>query len=120
MKINIKIKGEIKLTDDLNKHINEKLKQVSKYLKRYDLNNLFVDVELGEGEKEKGKRFRADITTSVSNLRLHAVGWGENLFAAIDDSKNELTRRIRREKRKGLNLIKRTGKKIKSLLRRND
>ncbi len=119
MKINIKLKGEVKLTDDLSKHINDKLNQVSKYLKRYNLDELFVDVELGEGEKEKERKFRADITASIANLRLHAVGWGENLFAAIDDSKNELSRRIRREKRKSLNLIKKTGKKIKSLLRRN-
>jgi len=118
MQINIKIKGDISLTDELKEHIHGKVDQLTKYLKRYNLDELFVEVELSEGEKEKDRKFRADITASVDKLRLHAVGWGEDLYSAIDGARHELSRRIRREKRKAMVLLKKAGRNIKRILRR--
>jgi len=115
MKINIRTSDNIKLTDDLTQYIDEKLNSLSKYT---DIENdsTFIEVELSEGEANKAK-FRADISITASGKRTHAVGWGDNLNAAIDASKDELSRRLSRENKKKLSILKKTGRKIKNILR---
>jgi len=118
MKLNIKTKGEVLLTDDLRAYIDEKVQDLSKYLKHIeDQDAIFVEVELQEGETEKERNFRADITVNAPGERTHAVGWGEHLHAALDEAKDELARRLRREKKKRLSLLKKAGRKIKDMLR---
>ncbi len=117
MNINIKTKGEVKLNDELREYIDEKVNQVMKYMQNTDEDALFVEVELQEGEPEKGRNFRADITVNAPGERVHAVGWGEHLHAALDEAKDELSRRIRREKKKERALLKKMGRKIKNILR---
>ncbi len=117
MNINIKTKGEIIVTDDLRAYIDEKISQLLKYLQNEDDDAVFFEVELQEGEEEKGRRYRVDITVNAPGKRTHAVGWGEHLHAALDEAKDELSRRIRREKKKERVLLKKMGRKIKNILR---
>ena len=118
MKVNILKKGNIELNSDTRAYVEDKLKSVrEKYLKNYQDDELFFEVEIVEGEKEKERRFRVDFSVSMPGDRIHAVGWGETIQAAADEAKDELSRRIRREKEKRLALLKRAGRKIKDILR---
>ncbi len=117
MNVNIKTKGNINLNNELRIYIDEKLEALDKFLNYEDDDAVFVEVELQEGEPEKGRSFRADITVNAPGERVHAVGWGESLHAALDESKDELSRRLRRDKKKKLNLLKKAGRKVKDMLR---
>ncbi len=117
MHINIKTKGDVVVTDDLRAYIDEKIESIKKYLKHTDEDAVFIEVELQEGEPEKARSFRADITVNAPGERTHAVGWGESLNAALDEAKDELSRRLRREKKKKLSLLRKAGRKVKEMLR---
>ncbi len=117
MNVNIKTKGEVNLNDELSTYIDEKIEAVKKYLNFEDEDAVFIEVELQDGEVEKERNFRADITVNAPGERVHAVGWGENLHAALDEAKDELSRRLRRDKKKKLSLLKKAGRKFKDLLR---
>ena len=116
MNINIRTNGDIKLTDDLRDYVEEKINSLDKFINT-EGDAVFIEVELLEGEPEKGRAFRADISITAPGERTHAVGWGDNLNAAIDESKDELARRLRREKKKRLSILKKTGRKIKDMIR---
>ena len=118
MRINIKTKGELILTDELKAYVETKAEHLEKYFKNYeDEDAVFVEFELSEGEPEKERKFRADIVASTPHDRTHAVGWGETIFAALDEAKDELSRRLRREKKKRIALLKKAGRKIKDMIR---
>ena len=117
MNINIKTKGGLTVTDDLRAYIDEKISQLLKYLQNEDNDAIFFEVELQEVEEEQGRRYRVDITVNAPGKRIHAVGWGEHLHAALDEAKDELSRRVRREKKKERVLLKKMGRKIKDILR---
>ena len=117
MNVNIKTKGNINLNDEVRAYVDEKLEALDKFLNFEDDDAVFVEVELQEGEPEKGRNFRADISVNAPGERTHAVGWGENLHAALDESKDELARRLRRDKKKKLSMLKKAGRKVKEILR---
>ena len=118
MKINFLKKGDVDAGPEVQAYVEDKLKAIrEKYLKNYSDDELFFEVELVEGEREKERKFRVDFSVNIPGDRIHAIGWGETIQAAADEAKDELSRRIRREKKKQLALLKRAGRKIKDILR---
>ena len=118
MKISVLKKGDVDVNAEVQNYVEEKLQAVrDKYLKNYSDEELFFEVEIVEGEKEKDRKFRVDFSVNMPGDRIHAIGWGETIQAAADEAKDELSRRIRREKKKQLTLLKKAGRKIKDILR---
>jgi ribosomal subunit interface protein len=106
------------LTDDVRTYAVEKVEMVEKLLGEVDEENIRYEVELEKKHKHQtGNIYRADITVFAGIEKSHAVGHGETIFAAIDEAKNDLMRRVRRDKTKRLDFLRRGGAKIKSMLR---
>ena len=117
MQINFKA-PTLELTEDVREYVEEKVEMVTKLLKEVDEENLRADVELSRKQKQNsGVIFRADITIYAGSERTHAVGHGESIQSAIDESKDELTRRLSRGKTRKLDSLRRGGAKIKNALR---
>lgn len=117
MQINYKA-PTIDLTDEVREYTEEKLVAVEKLLGGIDTNNVQVDVELARRENQQsGDIFRADLTVHAASDRIHAVGHGETLYAALDEAKDELTRRMQRTKTRRLDSVRKGGAKIKNMLR---
>ena len=108
----------VALTPDVQAYVEEKLQSVKKLLQHVDEGNIQVEVELSKDTKHaSGEVYRADITVHAASERTHAVGHGESLNAAVDEAKDELMRRLRREKGKKRDLFIRGAVKIKKRLR---
>ncbi len=117
MNINFKA-TTIELTDEIRTYAEEKTISVTKLLKNVDAGNISADVSLEKKqEQNSGNVFRADITIHAGAERVHAVGHGESIMAAIDIARDDLVSRMGREKKRRLDALRRGGAKVKKLLR---
>ena len=117
----IKIKGTgITLTPEITEYLDKRLEAVQKFLPK-DSETFIADVELGRTTKhhQTGDIFRAEITIHKGKETFRAVSEASDLFAAIDDLKNEITRELSSFKKKKLSLLRRGGQKIKRIIRRS-
>lgn len=108
----------VDLTDDVRNYAIEKVEMLERLLGDTAEENIRYEVELAKNVKQQtGEIFRADITVFAGPEKSHAVGHGETIHAAIDEAKDDLTRRLRRDKTKRMDFLRQGGAKIKSMLR---
>lgn len=108
----------VELSNDIREYAEEKIEMLEKLLVNIDEENKRFEVELAKrAGQQTGDIFRADIVVLAGAERVHAVGHGETLFAAIDEAKDDLTRRLRRNKTKTADMVRKGGAAIKKMLR---
>jgi len=117
MDINIKATN-IALTPDISDYLDKRLKSFEKYIDPEDT-SVLLSVEVGKttDHHQSGDIFRAEINLHISGGDFRAVSEQGTLYNAIDEAKEEMTRELRRHKRKRLHLMRRGGAKIKEFMR---
>ena len=118
IKIN-KIKTtNIEMTDAISSYVNKCISAFEKYVDPEDT-SVSVDVEIGKttNHHNTGQIFRAEINFFVGGKTFRAVSKKEDLYAALDDVKDEMSRELNHDKKKRHTLLKRGGAAIKNLLR---
>lgn len=118
--MNINIKGTgMELTSAITDYVTEKVDGVSKFLRPEDAGNALVQVEIGKTTQHHhgGAVFRAEVNLRIPGGYFRAVSEQEDLYAAIDDMKDELAREIKSAKDKHKTLIRRGGAMIKKFYR---
>ena len=117
----IKIKtNNIAPTDSLSLYVKEKILSVEKFLEALHENGEFVaEVEIGKTTKHhhSGDVFRAEVNIRGKGKFFRAVSEKDDLYAAIDDVRNEIVREINSYKGKERALFRRGAGMIKNLLR---
>ena len=119
MKIEIFAK-DIELTDEIKKYIEKKVASFDKTLGKSNEERR-CDFRIGKSSEahNKGRIYYAEARVETPNKAYGADAEGETIFEAIDELKDEILKKIRRNKDKKETLIKRGGRKLKELLRRN-
>jgi ribosomal subunit interface protein len=107
---------DITLTEDIKGYTEKKVQKISRMLTEGD-ENISYAVELRAENKNGREVYRSDITVSAGETNIHAVGRGDTLERAVEASKNELHRRLRRDKKRKFALLRNGQKKIKEWLR---
>ena len=117
--MNVTYKAEnLELTPDVRAYAEEKLEAVQKLLSNYAPENVACDVALVKDDAhQSGNIYRADVTVHAGSEHVHAVGHGESLMAALDEVKDELARRIRREKDKEETMFRKGGAMLKRMMK---
>ena len=118
MNINIKATG-VEMTDAIAQYVTEKVESVSKFLRPEDAENATVQVEIGKttNHHQAGAVFRAEVNLNAHGAFFRAVSEQEDLYAAIDDMKDELAREIKTKKAKDKTMMRRGGAMLKNLMR---
>ena len=117
MKLNLK-GTNITLTPEITDYLDKRLQSVRKFLPE-EGKAFMADVELGRttNHHQTGEIFRAEINIYMGNKSFRAVAEREDLYAAIDHMKDEITRELGSHKEKRLSLVRRSGQKIKNMIR---
>lgn len=117
MKINIKGTG-MELTSEIWQYTEKKIRSVEKFLPNNG-DNAFAAAEVGQSTKhhKNGEIFRAEVTITYNGNFVRAESEKEDLYAAIDDVREQLFRSIVDTKDKKQTLFKRGAKKFKDLLK---
>ncbi len=117
MKINLKGTA-VELTPEISAYLQKRLKGVEKFLPKGDA--FITDVELAKttNHHHTGDIFRAEINVHIGGKSFRAISEGQDLYSAIDSMKDQITRELSSYKEKRLSLLRRSGQRLKNLLRK--
>lgn len=118
MRINIKATN-MELTSAISNYVEEKLQSAEKFAVPHREEEMFAEVEIGKisNHHHSGEVFRAETNLRVRGKLYRAVSEETDLYAAIDDMRNELVRELNSHKDKDRTLVRRGAAMIKNLLR---
>ncbi len=118
MRIKIKTTN-MELTSAISNYVEEKLESVEKFAISHKNEEPLVEVELAKttNHHHSGEVFRAETNLRVRGKYFRAVSEGSDLYAAIDDMRDELVRELTSYKDKARTLLRRGAGAIKNLLR---
>ena len=118
MKINVKATN-IKLTDNIQKYLDKKLSSLDKLINKDDT-SVLCEVEvskINDRHKSGDDLFRSEINLHIAGKNFRAVSEESTLFSAIDETKDQMQKELRRHKEKKEHLMKRGGAKVKDMMR---
>lgn len=118
--MNINLKGTaLEITSEISSYLDKRLEGIAKFLPG-ESDGYIVDVELGKTTKhhQAGDIFRAEININIGSKTFRAVSEQADLFTAIDDIKDEMARELSSHKGKQMSIVRRSGQKIKDMIRR--
>ena len=111
------IKGtDLSITDEIRTYVEKKLDSLNKFIS--DIETARADIELGF-LRDEAKQYRAELMFYEPGLpkKLRAVARGDALHEAIDLASAELFRLMTQDKRKRLDIFRRSAVKVKEYLR---
>lgn len=120
MKLIINIKGtNIELTDAIVDYFHKRMEGIEKMFDTHKDAEVVIHADLGKSSNhhKHGDVFRADVKLSHIGHELYAVSEKEDLYAAIDDVKDELMGEIKKEKTKKQSMLRRGGAQVKNILK---
>lgn len=109
---------QIELSQSIREYLDKRLKGLSKLIDTDDT-SVRVEVELSRATSHhhSGDAFKAEINVFVGGKTFRAVGQGTDLFMAIDLMRDQVLHELRNNKDKRLSLVRRSGQRIKDLMR---
>lgn len=116
------MRHNVKLTNttaspEVSSYLEKKLAKLNDFVPAGDT-SAFADVELERIVTHSGgEEYRAEITAHAASGDFRAEETGGTLMAAIDGVVANVTREMRRDKRKGLRFSRLQGLKVKNILR---
>ena len=118
MKISSLKATNIELTPDIDEYIRKRIAMLDKVVDRDDT-SARVAAELGKTTQhhKEGNFYFAEFNVHISGKNFRAVAERDDLYAAIDEAKDEIIREVSQFKNKQRTLIRRGGAIIKNILR---
>lgn len=113
------VKGTgIDLSDAISSAIDKVVASIDKYVDPSDTSAL-VDIEVGKttNHHRSGEIFRAEINFHSRIGTLRAEAQKEDLYVALVAAKDEIVESLRSKKSKRTDFMKRSGAKIKNMIR---
>ncbi len=107
------------LTPAISSYVEEKIGGLDRFIFAKDPQSVLANVEIGLNTKhhQSGKVFRAEINLHIGGKYIRAVSEKEDLYIAIDASRDQLAREIKSFKGKTRDLARRGGSVIKKILK---
>jgi len=115
MTINIKATN-IELTEAIEDYVNKKLESLDKFSKDNEM-NIYVEVGKTTKHHKNGDLFKSEINLGLNGKNFFTNSEKDDLYAAIDESIEDLVRRITYKKDKDNALFKRGAMSIKKMLK---
>lgn len=109
----------IELTSAIKAYVEEKIRTVEKFAIPHDEEEVLVEVEIGKttNHHQSGDIFRAEANLRVRGKYFRASSEKSDLYAAIDDIRDDLVRELSSHKDKTRTLFRKGAGMIKNLLR---
>ena len=116
--MNIRVKGtNITLTPAISAYVDKRVSKLDKLVGGDP--SIMCDIELGKtsAHHQKGDIFRAEIHIVGAGLDAYAAAEHEDLYAAIDEVRDDIVRDLRAKKGKRLSYIRRGGAQVKAMVK---
>lgn len=117
MNINIKTTG-IELSENLHEYVEKRVESLSKIV---DISHptAVIRVEVGRttSQQRSGDIYRAEFHVRVEGVEYYASSEKEDLYASIDETRDELLRQARKKKGRMHDLFERGARSLKKRLK---
>jgi putative sigma-54 modulation protein len=116
--MNINIKGtNIELTEAISNYVHTKLDPIKKLLN--DVEGTFVHVEVGKESQHhlKGDVFKAEVNLRSQGKTYYAVVTKDDLYAAIDEVRDEIAEKIKSQKDRAHSRFRRGARQVKDFVK---
>lgn len=107
----------MELTDAIKNYVGVKLDGISKLFSRPD--EVLVEIEVGKDSQHhaKGEVFKAEANIRADGRQYYVVVMKDDLYAAIDELKDELTEKIKSSKEKSRSSFRKGASKVKQFIK---
>lgn len=109
----------IELTSAIESYVDEKIKSIEKFALPHESEEPIVEVEIGKttNHHASGDVFRAEANLRVRGKHFRVTSEKDDLYAAIDEMRDELMRVLSSHKDKTRTLFRKGAAAIKDMLR---
>jgi len=116
---NLKIKGiNIEMTEAIEDYFRNRINSLDKYIDQDDESvECNARVSKTTGHRQSGEFFKAEVSIHTAGKIFGAVSEKDNLYAAIDDVRESVARKIISYKNKKRGFFRKGAYKIKNLLK---
>jgi putative sigma-54 modulation protein len=112
------ITNGIELTESISSYIEKKLTTIERLLNNLPPETL-IEVDIQKDSKQrKGQGFRAEISILLPNKRLYASAEHDDLYAAIDEVKDEILSELKKQNTKRRDIVRRSAAHTKQLFQK--
>lgn len=119
MNIAIKMLNKMELTDAIKSYVEKKLKGLERIITSLkEEPTIFVEIGKTSKRHKSGDIFKAEVRTTLCGISLYATSLQSDLYAAIDDVKDEIEAEAEKLKAKKQTIQKKGGQKLKKLIKR--
>lgn len=116
MNTNIKTTN-ISVTPEISSYIEKRIDKINKLVGNDPSAQCFIELGRTTEHHQKGEIFRAEIHIVAAGKNCYTASEKGDLFSAIDDAREEMLRELRAVKGKKISLIKRSGAKVKNIIK---
>lgn len=109
--------NNLELTEAISDYLAKKLEHIEKFVEKEIEALAKVEVGKTSNHHHKGDIFKAEINLSIGKKNFHAKAETSDLYAAIDQVKDEIVSEVTKSKRKSLHLLRRGHLKIKNMIK---
>ena len=108
----------IEMTPSMSEYIEKKLITIERLLQDVPPETL-IEVEIEKDSKQrKGQGFKAEINIFLPNKRLFASAEHDDLYAAIDEAKDEILSELKKQNTKRRDVVRRGAAHAKQLFQK--
>ncbi|MEK7586139.1 MAG: ribosome-associated translation inhibitor RaiA [Patescibacteria group bacterium] len=115
MNINIKATN-MELTDAISDYVNKRLASIEKFARGGEVTG-FVEVGKTTNHHKQGDVYKAEFDINLNGEKFFAKSEQSDLYAAIDDAKEEIARSVTHNKDRKQTLFKRGASSVKKMLK---
>ena len=110
----------IELTPAIEEYATKRIASLDKYFSEEDPDTVMVNIELGKTTRhhKSGEVFKAEVFLRVPGKEYYASSEQEDLYAAIDDVKDDIAREITSWKERSKTLFRKGGARVKNLIKK--
>lgn len=116
--MNLKIKStNLEITEEIKKYLDKVCDSVAKFFKNDTSVKCDVEFAKTTAHHKHGDIFRAEIHITGKNTNHYASAEEDDIYKAIDAVKDEILREVRSNKAKKLSVLRKSGSKIKKIIK---
>ena len=117
--LQVQIKAtNIDLTEAIKDYVEKKLSGVEKFNKRNNADAMcYVEIGKESMHHNKGEVYKAEVNFTAGDVVHFVVSTQNDLYAAIDDMKDELVRTLTSEKDRNETIFRRGARSVKKMLK---
>lgn len=121
-RIEIAAKGDLDLTEDMKKYVNNKIGKLDRYMSKHARKSTHAEVKLSQEKGKKREQFTAEVVLHVPGETMTAKESTLNIYAAVDIVEAKVKNQLRKYKDKHASHDKRSDRKgvLKKLRRLAD